>query len=469
MAAKVLIVDDEKNILITLKRAFEVAGYQADIAGGGKVCLDKLKDNVYDVILIDVKMPDIDGLSVLQQIRAAGNDVPVLVMSGHGTIETAVQATKLGAHDFLEKPISTEKLFLTVENTLGFDLLKRENRALKREVEDRFKMIGSGHKTRLLKDRIQLAAPSQGWVLVTGENGTGKELIARAIHDHSKRANGPFIKMNCAAVPHDLIESELFGHEKGSFTGASAQRKGKFERADGGTLFLDEVGDMPLAMQAKLLRVLQEGELERVGGNETLRVDVRVIAATNKDLAKEIAAKSFREDLFYRLNVIPLEAPPLRERKEDIPELVDHFLRVACRANDQAPRKFSKAALELLAQYEWPGNIRELKNSVERLVILTRGEEISDADARLLLPTTAKSASSASSKARHERGRLFKDLVADAEREILSRALEDNKGHMTRTAQELGLERSHLYKKLKALGLSRSEDKTEGDDDEADA
>jgi two-component system nitrogen regulation response regulator NtrX len=300
---------------------------------------------------------------------------------------------------------------------------------------------------------------------VTGENGTGKELIARAIHDHSKRANGPFIKMNCAAVPHDLIESELFGHEKGSFTGASAQRKGKFERADEGTLFLDEVGDMPLAMQAKLLRVLQEGEIERVGGNETLRVDVRIIAATNKDLAKEIAQKTFREDLFYRLNVIPLEAPPLRERKEDIPELVDHFLKIACRANDQPPRKFSRSALELLAQYDWPGNIRELKNSVERLVILTRGEEISEGDARQLLPTTSKAASSTSNKTRYERGKLFKDLVADAEREILSRALEDNKGHMTRTAQELGLERSHLYKKLKSLGLSRTEDKSEDEDE----
>jgi DNA-binding NtrC family response regulator len=466
MPAKVLIVDDEKNILITLKRAFEVAGYQADIAGSGKLCLERLKENVYDVLLIDVKMPDLDGLSVLQQIRANGNDIPVLVMSGHGTIETAVQATKLGAHDFLEKPISTEKLFLTVENTLGFDQLKRENRALKREVEDRFKMIGAGPKTRALKERIQLAAPSQGWVLVTGENGSGKELIARAIHENSKRANGPFIKMNCAAVPHDLIESELFGHEKGSFTGASSQRKGKFERADEGTLFLDEVGDMPLAMQAKLLRVLQEGEIERIGGNETLRIDVRIIAATNKDLTKEIAQKTFREDLFYRLNVIPIEAPPLRDRKEDIPELVEHFLRIACRANDQPMRKFSRAALELLAQHDWPGNIRELKNSVERIVILTRGEEISEPDIRNLLPSTIKAASS-TSKARYERGKLFKDLVADAEREILSRALEENKGHMTRTAQELGLERSHLYKKLKSLGLSRSDgEKTDDSDDD---
>lgn len=468
MAARVLIVDDEKNILITLRRAFEVAGYQAEVAGGGRLALEKLRESPYDLVLLDVKMPDIEGLEVLQQLRASGNDVPVLVMSGHGTIETAVQATKLGAHDFLEKPISTDKLFLAVENTLGFDRLRRENRDLKKEVQTRNQMIGGGAKMKALRERISLAAPSQGWVMITGENGTGKELIARSIHDNSRRASGPFVKMNCAAVPHDLIESELFGHEKGSFTGAQAQRKGKFERADGGTLFLDEVGDMPLAMQAKLLRVLQEGELERVGGTETLKVDVRVISATNKDLLKEIAQKNFREDLYYRLNVIPIEAPPLRERKEDISELAEHFLKLACKANDQASRKLARPALELLAQYDWPGNIRELRNSIERLVILTRGEEIGESEVRAVLP--AMKAAVQAQRARYERGRLFKDLVADAEREILTRALEDNKNHMTRTAQELGLERSHLYKKLKALGVYRGgEDKENEADEDGDA
>ncbi|HKA86304.1 MAG TPA: sigma-54 dependent transcriptional regulator [Haliangiales bacterium] len=438
-----LLIDDEPNILTTLRRAVEIEGYAVDVAGSGKIGLEKLAEREFDLVLLDVRMPDLGGLEVLDRIKADHPDVPVVMMSGHATIETAVQATKLGAVDFLEKPLSSEKVLLTVRNSLRLADLQRERKA-----RSEFAMIGAGPRMQAIFDKIRMTAPTAGRVLITGENGTGKELIARALHDNSKRADGPFIKLNCAAIPAELIESELFGHEKGAFTGATQMRRGKFELADGGTVFLDEVGDMNPSAQAKVLRVLQEGELERVGGHETLRVDVRVLAATNKDLAAEIAAGRFREDLYYRLNVVPIEVPPLRDHKEDIPPLTAHFLQAACAENDRRPKKIVEAGITLLMQYEWPGNVRELKNSIERLVILT-GEApvIGEADVQAILPSVKPV------KGRYARGSSLKDMVAGAEREIILAALDANAHHIANTARELGLERSHLYKKMRALGI----------------
>ncbi len=438
-----LLIDDEPNILTTLRRALEIEGYAVDVAGSGKIGLEKLGEREFDLVLVDVRMPDLGGLEVLERVKQDHPDVPVVMMSGHATIETAVQATKLGAVDFLEKPLSSEKVLLTVRNSLRLADLQRERKA-----RSEFAMIGAGPRMQAIFDKIRMTAPTAGRVLITGENGTGKELIARALHENSKRADGPFIKLNCAAIPQELIESELFGHEKGAFTGATQMRRGKFELADGGTLFLDEVGDMNPSAQAKVLRVLQEGELERVGGHETLRVDVRVLAATNKDLAAEIAAGRFREDLYYRLNVVPIEVPPLRDHKEDIPVLVAHFLQAACADNDRRPKKIAEAGITLLMQYEWPGNVRELKNSIERLVILTGdAATIGEADVQAILPSVKPV------KGRYARGSSLKDMVAAAEREVILAALDANAHHIANTARELGLERSHLYKKMRALGI----------------
>jgi DNA-binding NtrC family response regulator len=395
-------------------------------------------------------MPEEDGLSALAKIKERWAELPVVMMSGHATLSVAVQATKLGATDFIEKPLSSEKMLLTVRNALALADLRREHARLTEKARAEFAMIGAGARMRAIFDKIRKTAPSTGRVLITGENGTGKELVARAIHDHSKRSEKPFVKLNCAAIPSELIESELFGHEKGSFTGATQMRRGKFELADGGTLFLDEVGDMNPSAQAKVLRVLQEGELERVGGHETLKVDVRVIAATNKRLPEEIAAGRFREDLYYRLNVVPIEVPPLREHKEDIPSLVDHFLSAACTANDRRKKKVADEAVTLLMQYDWPGNVRELKNSIERLVILTGDAgQIGAADVQEILPTVKQV------KAKFQRGAALKDMVAGAEREIVLAALEAHDWHVANTARELQLERSHLYKKMKALGIQQ--------------
>ena len=444
-----LIVDDEPNILTSLRRALEIEGYVVEVAGSGRVGLDKVEDKDVDLVMLDVMMPELDGLSTLKQIRDKHPELPVIMMSGHGTVDTAVQATKLGAYDFLEKPLSTEKTLVSVKNALDHARLSREHAQLTERARAEFAMIGGGARMRAIFDKIRKTAPSLGRVLITGENGTGKELVARALHDHSKRGDKPFIKLNCAAIPQELIESELFGHEKGAFTGATQQRRGKFELADGGTLFLDEVGDMNPSAQAKVLRVLQEGELERVGGHETLQVDVRVVAATNKDLQAEIRAGRFREDLYYRLAVVPLELPPLREHKEDIPSLVEHFLMATCAANDRKKKTIAPAAVTLLMQYDWPGNVRELRNSIERLVILTGDAPvIAEADVQEILPTVKPV------KARFARGTALKDLVAAAEREIILASLEANGHHIANTARELQLERSHLYKKMRALGIN---------------
>jgi DNA-binding NtrC family response regulator len=412
----VLVIDDEPNILSSVRRALELEGYRVEVAGSGPIALKKLSDAEFDLVLLDVMMPEMDGLQVLAEIRQNHPQVATVMMSGNATIDTAVTATKLGAHDFIEKPLSSDKLLLTIENTLKFAQLHREKTELQAKVSGDFAMLGASKAMTVIFDKLAKTAPSNGRVLITGENGTGKELVARAIHENSKRAGAPFIKLNCAAIPSELIESELFGHEKGAFTGATQQRRGKFELADGGTLFLDEVGDMNPSAQAKVLRVLQESELERVGGAETIVVDVRVVAATNKNLEDEIAEGRFREDLFYRLNVVPIELPALRERRADIPLLVEHFLRLACEANDMPLMAISSKATSLLMQHEWPGNVRELKNSIERLVILSGGsEEIGEEAIKEALPA-AKSV-----RGSYKQGVALKELVAAAERDIIER------------------------------------------------
>jgi DNA-binding NtrC family response regulator len=447
-----LVIDDEPNILTSVRRALELEGFGVEVAGSGRVGLEKLAERDIDLVLLDVMMPEMDGIEALGRIRGTHPDVFVIMMSGNATIETAVRATKLGAHDFIEKPLSSDKLLLTVQNALSFRKLQSENRELAARQRVDFQMLGDSDAMRAIFEKITKTAPSSGRVLITGENGTGKELVARAIHDHSKRSAGPFVKVNCAAIPHDLIESELFGHEKGAFTGATQQRRGRFELADGGTLFLDEIGDMTPSAQAKVLRVLQEAELERVGGTQTIAVDVRVLAATNKDLPAEIGAGRFREDLYYRLNVVPIELPPLRGHRQDIPALVDHFLQFLCRENDRRAKRVAPAAMTLLMQHDWPGNVRELKNLIERLVILTGdAAEISERDVQEALPAVKRI------DARFKRATSLKDLVATAERDIVLAALEANDHHISNTAKELQLERSHLYKKMKSLGINSRE------------
>jgi two-component system, NtrC family, nitrogen regulation response regulator NtrX len=478
MPASVLIVDDEKNILLTLQQSLQLAGYRTELAASGQVALEVVSARPVDVVLMDVKMPDMDGLTALSRLQALRPELPVIMMSGHGTIDTAVKATQLGARDFLEKPLARERLLVALRNALEHQAVREELQALRAEL-GRYDMVGRGPGMQRIFSLIQRVAPSEGRVLITGENGTGKELVARALHQHSRRRARPFVKLNCAAVPHELIESELFGHEKGAFTGATSVRRGRFEVAHEGTLFLDEIGDMPAAMQAKLLRVLQEGELERVGGTETLKVDVRVVAATNKDLEKEIAAGRFREDLYYRLNVVQIHTPPLRERKEDLPDLIDSFLREACERNGRRPLMLSAEALAVMASHDYPGNVRELRNLVERLAILCEGPAVSGAEAAELLPRGRAAAALAASLAqmvtapalppalavaalpspaggfRPRVDRSLRDQVEDAEREIILHTLAYTQDNVTEAARLLDLERGHFYKKMKALGLRR--------------
>jgi len=450
MSVLALVVDDEKNIQVTVSRALSMAGYAVETAGGGREALEKIASLPVDVVVMDVRMPDLDGLAVLAKARETRPDLPVVIMSGHGSIETVRSAFKLGAFDYLEKPITEkDKLLVAVKNALDLQTLRAENAALRREAGG-LDMVGGGAAMQRLFELIRRAAPSEGRVLITGENGSGKELVARAIHQHSRRSQGPFVKLNCAAVPAELIESELFGHERGAFTGAVAARRGKFELADGGTLFLDEVGDMPAAMQAKVLRVLQEGEFERVGGQQTLRCDVRVLAATNKDLPAEVEAGRFREDLYYRLSVVPVHAPPLREHKEDLPALCARFLAEACERNGRRPMQLAPEALLALQAHDWPGNVRELRNQVERLVILCDGPTITAEDVASILPGARKPRTD-----RLRPGAGFHELVEDAEREIILSALDQHGGNVSDTARTLGLERSHLYKKMRALGVKR--------------
>ncbi len=451
--AHLLVVDDEPTILTTLQKALSLEGYGVDVAGGMRVAEDKLKKRSYDLCLFDVALPDGDGLELLKILRASKSEVPVIMMSGHATIDIAVQATRLGALNFLEKPLNTDALLIAIETALRLDRALAEAKALRAQAGGS-ELVGESAPIKKLLEQIARAAKSSASVLVTGERGTGKELVARAIHELSPRNKGPLEKLNCAALPSELIESELFGHEAGAFTGATKQRRGKFERASGGTLFLDEVGDMPLAAQAKLLRVLQEREIERVGGSETFKVDARVVAATNKDLVQASESGAFRPDLYDRLNVVPLSIPPLRTRREDIPLLAKHFLELAARQNDRRGMSIEQTAIQVLVGYSFPGNVRELRNLIERLVILTPEEVIKKADVENCLPGSLNSKDRGLFRA----GVAFRVLVDEAERTILEQAIAHHGGQMAATARGLDLERSHLYKKCKTLGLRDKDD-----------
>ncbi len=466
--AHLLVVDDEPSILTTLQKALSLEGYAVDVAGGIKVAEDKLKKRVYDLCLFDVMLPDGDGVDLLTRIRAGkvgggpGSDTPVIMMSGHANIDTAVRAVRVGALNFLEKPLNTDALLIAVETSLRLTRAEAEAHDLRRAAGATGELVGDSPPVRKLVEQIGRAARSGASVLITGERGTGKELVARAIHTLSPRAKGPLEKLNCAALPSELIESELFGHEAGAFTGATKQRRGKFERASGGTLFLDEVGDMPLAMQAKLLRVLQEREIERVGGNETLSVDVRAVAATNRDLVAACESGAFRADLYDRLNVLPLSIPPLRARREDIPLLARHFLSLAAQSNDRRDMTLEADAIGALAAYSWPGNVRELRNVIERLVILTPDEAIGADDVRNCLP----GGSAAKTAGLYRPGVPFRVLVEEAERVVITEALAHHGGQMAATARALDLERSHLYKKARSLGLRQGGSQGGKEDDE---
>jgi DNA-binding NtrC family response regulator len=451
VAATILVVDDERKILTSVSRALSLEGYEVEVAGSAEVALDKLDKQTFEAVLLDVQLPGIDGLAMLDELRKREIATPVIMMSGHATIEVAMEAIRRGADDFIEKPIGSDRLVLSLRRSLELRELQNENRELRRRYGASEALLGQSPSMDRLREQIALAARSNAQVLILGARGTGKELVAAAIHAGSARAGGPLEKLNCAAVPDGLIESELFGHEAGAFTGATKQRRGKFERAHGGTLFLDEVGDMPPQMQAKLLRVLQEGEIERVGAGSVVKVDVRVVAATNKSLEAEIEAGRFRADLFDRLNVVPLKVPALAERIEDVPMLTEHFLSLACEMHGRPGKKISTEAMALLKGYPYPGNVRELRNLVERLVILTPDETITEAQARALLPID--SGGSTGSYFRPETP--LREMLEAVERELITRALEFQGGHVTKTAADLGLERSHLYKKMRALGIRK--------------
>ncbi|TSA10659.1 MAG: sigma-54-dependent Fis family transcriptional regulator [Deltaproteobacteria bacterium] len=451
MAKRILIVDDEVSILDALGGILEDEGFEPVRAQNGEDALARLSEAAPDLVLLDVWMPPgIDGLEVLRRIKLDYPFLPVVIMSGHGTVETAVKATKLGAHDFIEKPLSLEKIVLTINNTLDYSRLEEENLLLRQRVGRKPELTGQSEAMLELKRQIVLVAPTSAWVLIKGENGVGKELVSHAIHRQSKRAARPLIEVNCAAIPEELIESELFGHEKGSFTGATTMRRGKFDLANEGTLFLDEIGDMSFKTQAKILRILQEQKFERVGGTKTINVDVRVIAASNKNLEEEIKKGNFREDLYHRLNVVPIEMPPLRERLSDIPLLVKEFLSEFASDGGLRRKEISDGALQLLAAYHWPGNVRELRNVVERLVIMSPGALISEKD----VSSSIRGAKAVEKKAGDMFAfETFKDAKAHFEREFILHKLVENDGNISQTAEKIGLERSHLHRKMKALDL----------------
>ncbi len=449
----ILIVDDEKSIRDSLSGILLDEGFNPLTAGSGEEALFRLREEKPDLILLDIWMPGLDGLETLTRIREIYPDQLVVMMSGHGTIETAVRSTKLGAYDFIEKPLSLEKILLCTQNALKIGQLVEENRELKAKIAKDYEMIGTSAPIVDLKNQIQIAAPTSGWVLITGENGTGKELVARAIHSLSKRQEKPFVEVNCAAIPEELIESELFGHEKGSFTGATTQRRGKFDQAHEGTLFLDEIGDMSLKTQAKVLRILQERKFERVGGNKTIEVDVRVIAATNKNLENEITEGRFREDLYYRLNVIPFHVPPLRERSEDIPLLVNHFLVHYCRQEGREIKTMEDAAMNILVGYTWPGNVRELKNLIERVVIMTPESMISaDMLPGVFFEKSHKRAKTSAASSSLD-ANSFREAKEEFEKEFLLYKLEEYGWNISRTAEAIGIERSNLHRKIKAYNI----------------
>ncbi len=441
--AVILVVDDEEGIRMTLSGIFEDEGYEAATAASGEEALRIARETNPDIVILDVWLSGMDGIQTMEELRLLNPDLPVIIISGHANIELAVKATKIGAYDILEKPLSMEKVLLSVHRALEKRNLEIENRALRENLSRKTKLVGNSAKINQLREQIKMAAASNSRVLILGESGSGKELVAHMLHENSPRRHKPFIEVNCAAIPQELIESELFGHEKGSFTGAFEMKKGKFEQADGGTLFLDEIGDMSLQTQAKVLRVIETQEFQRVGGNKNIKVDVRIISATNKDLSEEVKREVFREDLFFRLNVIPIKVPALRERPEDIPVLVEYLLESFAFEYGQQPKKISPEAIKTLQKHVWPGNIRELKNVLERLVIMTPSKVISPGD--LFIPD-AKRADYFSVDSLKDARELF-------ERDFIARKLEENSWNISKTSEVLDIERSNLHRKIKAYDI----------------
>ena len=451
---KIMVVDDENAVLESVTDILTDEGYEVITAESGPQGLKRIESyTLPDLVLLDIWMPEMDGIEVLENMKKRWPFIPVIIMSGHGTIETAVQATRLGAFDFIEKPLSIDPLLLSIKNALKFKALQEENVLLKEKTGKVRNITGSSEKIRKLSEQIKIVAPTDAWILIQGENGTGKEIIAQSIHRFSKRKGKPMIEINCAAIPEELIESELFGHEKGAFTGAHTMKRGKFDLANGGTLFLDEIGDMTLRTQAKILRILQEQRFERIGGSKTINIDVRIIAATNKDLEKEIKKGAFREDLYFRLNVIPIEVPPLRERKEDIPLLVDDFLREFSKGRITMDRD----ATDALLNYDWPGNIRELRNLIERLVILSKGVRIRLKDLPEHLASAAEKKTVEPPDGNFDRSCFkcpdFRKARSIFEREYIKNQLLQHDGNIKKTAESIGIERRHLHRKIKSLKI----------------
>ncbi|MDH4028500.1 MAG: sigma-54 dependent transcriptional regulator [Nitrospirota bacterium] len=441
--ATILLVDDEESILDTLSGILEDEGYEVVTAPSGEKGLLKYDEVSPDVVLLDVWMPDMDGIETLKQLRKKNENACVIIISGHSNIDTAVHAIKLGAYDFLEKPLSLDKVLILIRRALEKQRLEEENITLRNTMHRQWTIVGSNPKMIELKEKISMAADSQGRVIIYGESGSGKELVARALHNGSSRRNKNFIEVNCAAIPQELIESELFGHEKGSFTGAFEAKKGKFELADEGTLFLDEIGDMSLTTQAKVLRVIETQEFQKVGGSKKIKVDVRILAATNKDLEEEIGKSNFREDLYFRLNVIPIHVPPLRERKDDIPELVDSFLDTLARQYRQKAKTVSKTTLRALMEYDWPGNVRELKNTIERLVIMSPTDVI---DVKTIQSVKGM-------KSDYSAFRTLREAREQFEKDFIQKKLQENSWNVSKTAEDLEIERSNLHRKIKSLGI----------------
>jgi len=457
MSRRVLVVDDEKGIREALQQLLEYERIEVRTGATGAEALTLYEEFRPHLVFLDVKMQGMDGIETLKRLRELDHQAQVVMISGHGTIQTAVEATQHGAYDFLEKPLDTDRVLLTLRNALQHVELASENLRLRAVVHAEYEIVGSSRGVKQVIERIEKVAPANARVLILGENGTGKELVARAIHALSPRAQGPFVEVNCAAIPGELIESELFGHMKGSFTGAFADREGKFELADGGTLFLDEIGDMSLAAQAKVLRALEEGVISRVGSGKALRVDVRVIAATNKNVSAEIAAGRFREDLYFRLNVVPIEIPPLRARRADIPQLVEHFVAQFTEQSGLARKEFEKEAVKRLTAYDWPGNIRELRNAVERLLILAAGPVVTPEDVERLAGVGTREAGSGGDLAGAPwlRAATFEEFKQEAERAYLLAKLKEHDWNVSETARTLNMPRSNLYKKIERYHLAR--------------
>ncbi|MBI5103351.1 MAG: sigma-54-dependent Fis family transcriptional regulator [Nitrospirae bacterium] len=440
----IMIVDDEEGIRTTLQGIFEDEGYETVGASSGEEALRLAKEHIPDIVVLDVWLSGMDGIETMKELLEGNPSLPVVIISGHANIELAVKATRMGAYDILEKPLSLEKVLITVQRALEKRNLEIENRLLKQDLLKKFRLVGNSPKMVQLKEQIRMAGVSNSRVLILGESGAGKELVARLLHENSPRASRPFVEVNCAAIPQELIESELFGHEKGSFTGAFEMKKGKFEQADGGTLFLDEIGDMSLQTQAKVLRVIETQEFQRVGGNKNIKVDTRILSATNKDLAEEVKKNNFREDLFFRLNVIPINVPALRDRIIDLPDLVEYFLDLFAAEYRQQPKKVSPDAIKILQKHSWPGNIRELKNTLERLVIMTPSRTITAAD--LAMP--------ASDKQDYFSCTLLKDARDMFEKDFIIRKLQENNWNISKTAEVMDIERSNLHRKIKAYEIS---------------